>query len=84
MKCPHCGSMQTRVLDSRFSTSTNAIRRRRICTECEKRFTSYEVSNLDSFKESLRQEIIGKVMKSLDFRTAVIDSINEAFDKYSL
>ena len=42
MKCPFCGSPDTQVVDSRVSEEGDAIRRRRRCTACEKRFTTYE------------------------------------------
>jgi transcriptional repressor NrdR len=42
MKCPYCGSDNTRVIDSRPAEDNNAIRRRRACDECNKRFTTYE------------------------------------------
>jgi transcriptional repressor NrdR len=42
MKCPYCGSDNTRVIDSRPAEDNNAIRRRRVCDECNKRFTTYE------------------------------------------
>ena len=42
MKCPFCGSIEDKVIDSRTSKEGDAIRRRRECLKCEKRFTSYE------------------------------------------
>jgi len=42
MKCPFCGSENTRVIDSRPADDSNSIRRRRVCDECSKRFTTYE------------------------------------------
>ena len=42
MKCPFCGHENTRVIDSRPAEDNNAIRRRRACDECGKRFTTYE------------------------------------------
>lgn len=42
MKCPFCNSDNTRVIDSRPADDNNAIRRRRSCDECGKRFTTYE------------------------------------------
>ena len=42
MKCPYCGKENTRVIDSRPADENNSIRRRRVCDECEKRFTTYE------------------------------------------
>jgi len=42
MKCPFCGHLEDRVVDSRESKEGEAIRRRRECLACEKRFTTYE------------------------------------------
>ena len=42
MKCIYCGSEESKVLDSRNSDESNAIRRRRECLECGRRFTTYE------------------------------------------
>ena len=42
MKCPYCGTENTRVIDSRPVEESNSIRRRRQCDECDKRFTTYE------------------------------------------
>ena len=42
MKCPFCGHEDTRVIDSRPAEDNNSIRRRRVCDECNKRFTTYE------------------------------------------
>ena len=42
MKCPYCGSRDTSVIDSRVSDDQAAIRRRRACCKCDKRFTTYE------------------------------------------
>mgnify|MGYP001117653570 FL=1 len=42
MKCPFCGDDNTRVIDSRPADDNEAIRRRRQCDECGKRFTTYE------------------------------------------
>lgn len=42
MQCPYCDNEDTRVIDSRLSEGKDAIRRRRECLTCEKRFTTYE------------------------------------------
>ena len=42
MKCPFCSSENTRVIDSRPADDNSSIRRRRLCDECGKRFTTYE------------------------------------------
>jgi len=47
MKCPYCGSDDTRVADSRPVEESNSIRRRRVCDGCGKRFTTFE--KIESF-----------------------------------
>ena len=42
IKCPFCSHENTRVIDSRPAEDNNSIRRRRVCDECGKRFTTYE------------------------------------------
>jgi transcriptional repressor NrdR len=42
MRCPHCGSLEDKVIESRQNASGISIRRRRECTACGFRFTSYE------------------------------------------
>jgi len=46
MKCPFCSSDDTQVIDSRVSEAGDSIRRRRKCTACQKRFTTYETVEL--------------------------------------
>ena len=46
MKCPFCKSDDTQVIDSRVSDDGESIRRRRRCTSCNKRFTTYETVEL--------------------------------------
>ncbi|MDT3705415.1 MAG: transcriptional regulator NrdR [Thiobacillus sp.] len=46
MKCPFCGSLDTQVIDSRVNDAGDAIRRRRRCAECDKRFTTWETAEL--------------------------------------
>ncbi len=42
MRCPKCGSLEDKVIDSRLSKEGESIRRRRACLDCETRFTTYE------------------------------------------
>ena len=42
MKCPFCGTPDTRVVDSRLAQESTQVRRRRECNSCEARFTTYE------------------------------------------
>ena len=46
MKCPFCGAADTQVVDSRVSEEGDRIRRRRRCSSCDKRFTTYETVEL--------------------------------------
>jgi transcriptional repressor NrdR len=46
MFCPFCGSQETKVVDSRLAEDGSQVRRRRECLECEERFTTREVSDL--------------------------------------
>ncbi|MFC6154212.1 transcriptional regulator NrdR [Nocardioides yefusunii] len=52
MHCPHCRHSDTRVLDSRVSEDGGQIRRRRTCTQCEKRFSTVELMQLNVLKRS--------------------------------
>lgn len=46
MKCPFCSAQETQVIDSRVSEEGDLVRRRRRCTVCHKRFTTYETAEL--------------------------------------
>jgi transcriptional repressor NrdR len=46
MKCPYCGNASTQVLDTRVSDESDAVRRRRRCDACDRRFTTYERTEL--------------------------------------
>ena len=46
MKCPFCSAADTQVVDSRIGDEGESIRRRRRCTACNKRFTTYETAEL--------------------------------------
>lgn len=46
MKCPFCGNPDTQVVDSRVSEEGDSIRRRRRCTACDKRFTTFETAEV--------------------------------------
>ena len=56
MRCPFCGNTEDRVVDSRESREANVIRRRRECTKCERRFTSYEKIEQVPFQVVKRDE----------------------------
>jgi len=46
MKCPFCGVLDSQVIDSRVSEEADTIRRRRRCASCDRRFTTFETSEL--------------------------------------
>ena len=59
MKCPYCGSLETRVSDKRDTDGGHVTRRRRECLSCSKRFTTYEraeVLDLFVIKKDKRRE----------------------------
>ena len=63
MKCPYCGVIEDKVVDSRSSKEGTAIRRRRECLGCERRFTTYEYiedTPLTVIKSDGRREIFDK------------------------
>ncbi|HEX9986274.1 MAG TPA: transcriptional regulator NrdR [Thermoanaerobaculia bacterium] len=56
MRCPFCGNLEDRVVDSRESREGEVIRRRRECTACERRFTSYEKIEVPTFQVVKRDQ----------------------------
>ncbi len=46
MRCPFCATQDTRVIDSRLANEGDQVRRRRECTSCKERFTTYELAEL--------------------------------------
>jgi transcriptional repressor NrdR len=77
MKCPFCGHLHDKVVDSRESKEGDAIRRRRQCLSCKRRFTSYErideipymVVKKDGRRERFdRQKVLAGVLKACEKR----------------
>ena len=90
MKCPFCGHENTRVIDSRPADDNNSIRRRRICDECDKRFTTYEkvetiplvVVKKDDNREPFdRSKIEAGVLRACHKRPISINKINQLIDE---
>ena len=76
MRCPFCGSLENRVIDSRMARDGRAIRRRRMCGECSERFTTYEVV------EEAMAEVIKKDESSEIFdRKKLLKSMGLALQK---
>lgn len=81
MHCPHCRSTDTRVLDSRVSDDGAAIRRRRSCPRCEKRFSTVEQVQLAVVKRSgvaepfNREKVVAGVRKACKGRPVTEDDL---------
>ena len=74
MKCPYCGTDDTKVIDSRPAEENNAIRRRRQCEKCNKRFTTVETSML------LVTKIEAGILRSCHKRPVSYDQIVQAVE----
>ena len=90
MKCPFCSSENTRVIDSRPADDNNSIRRRRMCDECGKRFTTYEkvetipliVIKKDNNREQYdRAKIEAGVLRACHKRPNSANDINKLIDE---
>ena len=90
MKCPYCGVTEDKVVDSRASKEGTAIRRRRECLGCERRFTTYESiedTPLTVIKSDGRREIfnknklIDKIRLSCTKRPISTEQIEEIADR---
>lgn len=66
MACPECGSMKTKVIDSRPNPDGNVVRRRRRCDACNHRSTTYEV------QASMFTEALDRAQEVADARQALI------------
>jgi transcriptional repressor NrdR len=98
VKCPFCANGENRVIDSRISKDGGAIRRRRECLACEKRFTTYEfveevlpvVAKKDGRREPFdRLKIIAGIKKacekrpiSMDAIEAMVENVEQACQQY--
>ena len=90
MTCPFCGHIEDRVVDSRESREGDAIRRRRQCTKCEKRFTTYEridevpymVIKKDGRREKFdRQKVLGGLLKACEKRPVSMGRLSELVNR---
>ncbi len=90
MRCPFCDSEDTQVLDTRSNPDTNSIRRRRKCTACDKRFTTYEKVELrmprlvkkdGSRADFDRDKLMGSMMIALRKRQVATARVDAALDR---
>ena len=90
MKCPFCGHLHDKVVDSRESKEGDAIRRRRQCLGCKRRFTSYErideipymVVKKDGRRERYdRQKVLAGLLKACEKRPVSMVQLETIADK---
>lgn len=90
MKCPFCDQLENRVIDSRLSKDGHAIRRRRECSECKRRFTTYErveiaiplVIKKDGRRERFdREKLKSGILKACQKRPVSVDEIERFVDE---
>ena len=86
MKCPFCGHSENKFIDSRISKDGKAVRRRRECLGCAKRFTTYDyvevvlpmVVKKDGRREQFdRQKILNGIKKACEKRPISMESIDK-------
>ncbi len=90
MKCPFCGHIEDKVVDSRESREGDAIRRRRECLACEKRFTTYEridevpymVVKKDGRREKFdRQKVLTGLLKACEKRPVPMGKLSDLVNR---
>jgi len=86
MKCPYCGYKDDKVVDSRATSEESAIRRRRECLKCGKRFTTYEyieevslmVIKKDGRREPFdRKKVLSGIIKACEKRPVSMDKMED-------
>ena len=90
MNCPFCGHLEDKVVDSRESREGDAIRRRRQCLACERRFTTYEridevpymVIKKDGRREKFdRQKVLNGLLKACEKRPVSMGKLAELVNR---
>jgi len=89
MRCPKCGNLEDKVIDSRSAGNGSVIRRRRVCLGCGNRFTTYEevvratlrVTKRDGRREELnRQKLIAGIQRACEKRPVSSEQIEKLVD----
>ena len=87
MKCPFCGFLESKVIDSRPADESTSIRRRRECLACKKRFTTYEIIETvplivvkkDGTRESFdRVKLFNGLLRACEKRPVPVETIEKA------
>ena len=90
MKCPFCGDMENKVIDSRLSKEGHVIRRRRECLHCQRRFTTYErieemplmIIKKDGRREEFcRDKVRSGITRACEKRNVSMNSIEDFLDE---
>lgn len=90
MRCPFCAANDTRVLDSRLANDGDQVRRRRECTACKERFTTFEMAELvlprvvkrDGAREPFdERKLRSGMLKALEKRPVSSDDIESAINR---
>jgi transcriptional repressor NrdR len=90
MRCPFCGHQEDKVVDSRSSKEGRAVRRRRECLKCEKRYTTYEyienvslsvIKNDGRIEEYDREKLRQGIITACKKRPISIKKIDSIVDK---
>ncbi|AZG37143.1 MAG: transcriptional regulator NrdR [Shewanella psychromarinicola] len=90
MHCPFCSATDTKVIDSRLVADGHQVRRRRECTECHERFTTFEGAELvmprvikrDGTRQPFDEEKLrGGMLRAVEKRPVSIDDIDQALTK---
>lgn len=90
MKCPYCGFIEDKVIDSRPTEENTAIRRRRECSKCLKRFTTYEkvesvplmVIKKDKTRQAFdREKLLNGLLRACEKRPVSIDILEKMVDE---
>ncbi|MCR5826068.1 MAG: transcriptional regulator NrdR [Oscillospiraceae bacterium] len=86
MKCPYCGNIESKVVDSRPAEEGSSIRRRRECLSCSRRFTTYEtveslpmmVIKKDGSRQSFdREKVTASMIRACEKRRVSLDVIEQ-------
>jgi transcriptional repressor NrdR len=89
MKCPYCGEIDSKVIDSRPTEDGEKIRRRRECLRCKKRFTTYEIVETvplmvvkkDHSRQAFdRQKLLNGMLRSCEKRPVSYEMLEKAVD----
>lgn len=90
MRCPFCGDPDTKVIDSRLAGEGSQVRRRRECTACGERFTTYETAELvmprivksDGTREPFNEDkLLTGILRSLEKRPVDTESVEAAISR---